>query len=507
MTAKDKQVRRDVIPRWRSFERQAGFNESTPLPSKSAAVVVGDQTPASSMLDDFRSERAPLLAADALVNAIAQGNDDVTIEAASSLSELNLSAFPELRRAVERALASVGGGADSAQPSNESHDPEYFRKRIAGQKATVRTYPGSALGWLDLGLSYASIGQVSQAERAVDVAVAICPAHRAVKRAASRFFVHIGNPQRALRVLSENGVPESDPWVLSAHIATARASGYQSSLVKVGRKMLKEKKYPSVHLSELAAAVATLEVENGATMHARKLSVEALLQPTENAVAQFAWLETVGGVDFNVSDAISRTPAAWEARTFEDYEAGEWIDSCRQALCWLRDQPFSSRPAIHGSFVAATFLEDYQLALRFSEAGMLANPDDVVVANNYVVALAELGQVAKARHVFDSSIRGKGGDKRETHMATEGLIAYREGALDKARELYGLAIDSFSQNLDFRSRILASIYQAREEIRIGEAENALALIRASLTGVEKQSTPELVTLKNAAEQILKPQRP
>lgn len=507
MTARDKQVRRDVIPRWRSFERQGQLHESTPLPSRTETVSLGDQVPASAMLDDFRAERAPLLAADALVNAIAQRNDEVIIEAAKSLSELNLSGFPELRRTVERALANAETPESVGKKTDESFDPEYFRRRIADQKFMVRTYPGSALGWLDLGLSYASIGQVLQAERAVGVAVALCPGHRAVKRAASRFFVHSGDPDRALHILSGHGAPEKDPWVLSAHIATSRAAGFQSELTRVGRRMLKEKKFPAVHLSELAAAVATSEIENGAVLHARKLAAEALLQPTENAVAQFAWLETVGGLDLNVSDAISRTPATWEARTFEDFEAGEWVDSCQQALCWLRDQPFSSRPAIHGSFVASTFLEDYELALRFAEAGMLANPDDAVVVNNYVVALAETGDVVKARSIFDATIRGRGGDWRETYLATGGLITYREGDMEKARELYRAAISSFVEKSDARGRILASIFQAREELRIGETERASMLITDSLTGLEKLQTPEMATLRLTAEKVVAVGRP
>jgi hypothetical protein len=230
-------------------------------------------------------------------------------------------------------------------------------------------------------------------------------------------------------------------------------------------------------ISELGAALATNEVENGNISLARKIVARSMLMPTENAVAQIAWLEAVGDVDFGASSSASKLPKAFEARTLEKVEQGDWRGSCVEAAGWLVDQPFSSRPAIHGSYVAATFLEDYELSLKFAEAGYIANPKDVVVMNNYAVGLAETGSIARARSIFDDAVAVAGADWRSILRATDGLISYREGNLERGRAAYREAKNYFRDRGELRNELLATIYQVREECRLDRPIDYLSPLR------------------------------
>lgn len=266
--------------------------------------------------------------------------------------------------------------------------------------------------------------------------------------------------------------------------------------------MIKEQSLRPDQISELGLALATNEMEHGNSKLAKRLIDRSLVDPTENAVAQVTWLETTTNSDFDVSGVADTLPDAWEARTFELFEKKEWMKSCEEAMRWLCDQPFSSRPAVHGSYVAATFLEDYELALRFSELGYRANSTDVIVANNYAVALAETGRVDEAAKVLSDALRGNSAAWRWTLRATEGLLLYRQGNIEAGRRAYGEARSWFSGKNDERTALLAAVYQAREEARIGNALEALELVRPLLDSRAGSTAPDHDALKLVADGLV-----
>lgn len=471
MTVIDKKVRRDVIPRWRLSAAKLDL-DALPAKRKKVELSLGPQQDPASLLREFHASRKPLFASEALSSALALGDRGIAVEAAKALSGFDLSARPALADQVKMILADGSSPDRSPAPSLEVK----AKSQIQRFKRIVRGYPRSPLAWLDLAFAYSAVGQLEQAKSAVLAAVSLEPNHRAVVRSASRFFVHKGEFDRALSVISRSELLQADPWLVSAHIATARAAGTSSRLIGSGRKMFKDTNFRSDQISELGAALATTELEHGNRLLAQKLVSRALVEPTENAVAQVGWLEATGGANFDVAGMAEKLPTAWEARTFELFERGEWRKSCEQAKQWLCDQPFSSRPAVHGSYVAATFLEDYELSLAFAEAGYRANPTDIVVANNYAVALAETGRLAEARRVFADAMRSPDPNWRWTLRATEGLLLYREGDVEGARAAYQGARRHFSEQSDKRSELLASVYQAREELRLGNSESAKELV-------------------------------
>lgn len=469
MTVLNKKIRRDVIPRWRLSVSKPDF-DSFPARDVKKQLSSGPQQDPISYLDEFIKSGKLLVGAEALSVSISLGDNDVALRVANELKKFDLSGLPALADRVKKFLERRG----ERSPDEEIQKKEDIQ--IRRLKRIVRGYPRSPLAWLDLAFSYAANGYLSRAEKAVSVAISLEPNHRGIVRSASRFFVHKGEIDRALAVISKSGLVRTDPWLVSAHIATARAGGFTSNLIGAGRKMFKNENFRPDQVSELGAALATNELEHGNVRLAQKLVGKAMRAPTENAVAQVAWLETTGKTDFSAAEIVSRVPAAWEARTFELYERKEWRASCEQAQKWLHDQPFSSRPAIHGSFVAATFLEDYALSLVFAESGYRANPTDIVLANNYAVALAENDRVADAKRVFADALRGQDSVLKWTLRATEGLLLYRDGDVEGGRAAYDDARVHFSEIGDKRSEILATVFQAREESRLGNYVKCSELI-------------------------------
>lgn len=499
MSVIDKKVRRDVIPRWRPSGMTGANLEFAPAHLSDFVPLVGEQQSAEELLKEFEASKKPLVAAEALSAAILQGDGEVALNAARILSGFDLGSRPTLAALVEKTLSEPHRepASESTEIGN-SFSEASARSSIRHSKRIVRSYPGSPLAWLDLAFSYVSVGEVEKARTAVITATSLNPDHRAIARAASRFYVHSGDFDKALSVLSSSRLIKTDPWMVSAHIATARAGGNSSKLIVAGRKMFKDDNFHTSQLSELGAALATGELEHGNSRLAEKIVKKSLLEPTENAVAQVAWLETIGNTDFSAADIASKMPTAWEARTFEAYESSEWIKSCKEASLWLKYQPFSSRPAVHGSYVAATFLQDFELALKFSEAGFRANPTDSVVSNNYVVSLAEVGNISKARKIFEDSSRESFSSRDPTIRATNGLLLYREGSIDAARISYEEARAIFNERNDFRSYLLASLYQAREEERLGNNIDAHSILIKAIEQADKDTDLNTVKLRKLA---------
>lgn len=110
-------------------------------------------------------------------------------------------------------------------------------------------------------------------------------------RAAARFYISEDAPEIALRLLVNTPMTRHDPWLMAAEVATAQLAGRGSKFFKHGKSMLDNPSFRLVNLSELAAAVGTVELEDGRRKDAKRRFEMAMLDPTENALAQVKWAE------------------------------------------------------------------------------------------------------------------------------------------------------------------------------------------------------------------------
>jgi tetratricopeptide (TPR) repeat protein len=325
----------------------------------------------------------------------------------------------------------------------------------------------------------------------MEVAVALTPTNRFVVRSAARLYVHLEDAAHAHKILVKAASAHADPWLIAAELAVAPIAKVAPKFVFEARRFLKAGNYAPIHLSEMASALATLEMSNGNNKQARKLFYKALQEPTENTVAQVNWATEILGT-IKMSPSVLEVPRLFEARSWGFYRAGQWRDALDQSFGWLEDQPFSSRPAIHGSYIASSLLEDYDSAERIARAGLEANPGEFGLLNNLTVALARTGRVTEAVRYFGMINRSNlSAVHRIVWHATAGLLCFRNGQIEQARALYGLAVDNAAGSEMESLRAQAALARAAEELyaqtpEASEAkQTAIILAEASASPVIK----------------------
>ena len=184
-------------------------------------------------------------------------------------------------------------------------------------------------------------------------------------RSAARFLVHIGDYEKALRLLRGKSTRHSDPWVLAAEVGISSFAHLDPRCLKLGRRIVEGRDFTEFSKSELASAIATLELNEGNRRAAKKLFRQSLALPTENSVAQAEWAsDQVGDLSLPGRENVPRN---YEAKSLHAYRIEDWETTIFNAEKWLSDQPFSSRPASVLSYIYSGILGKHEEALEGSE--------------------------------------------------------------------------------------------------------------------------------------------
>ncbi|HVA48047.1 MAG TPA: hypothetical protein VNH11_16880 [Pirellulales bacterium] len=425
-------------------------------------------------LHDWKQSPTLSVASDLVSVALTLGLDQIAIEAANyvvghplapdaarSIALIYLGSPTANALAELPGLGSPVGAFDSPRLLTESDGKTFVQ--IHRVRKLLSDYPRNPIQWCNLALLYTSFGVLDKAEHAMKVALSLAPQNRLILRSAARFFLHDEQGDRAHRILVASPLVQNDPWILAAEIATADAMNRTSRLIKRAKRLLENGRFSDFHASELASAVGTIELSAGKIRSGRRLVEASLREPSENAVAQAAWLcRNV------VSLTVPQLQLSPEAAAFRSWEREDWVASIEKTEEWQRDQPFSSRPAIHGSFIATTASGDLERALAFAEVGLRSNPNDYTLLNNYAVAAAMKGDDQRAeatvRRIRVTSLNA---GERVAYIATKGLIAFRADSPELGRVLYLEAISLARAIRDTNREAIAKVYLAMEEARNG----------------------------------------
>lgn len=468
MSAVTDDPKRRPVPRWRSF-RGAIAHGSLGRTSSSSLAAEGPQSGLADLhraAEDWRSLQNSRVAGDLLGEAMVLGQRDDAIEAAQWVLR------QESAPARLRALAAHISGQEIHPAGSTPHDPSPSIDRldrwmsIRKCRSRLRLFPLEAATWMDLARAYVVNGQDRLAMRPVEVALALHPCNRFIVRSAVRFMLHVRRPDRARDLLIKNPRTPEDPWLLAAEIAVASVQGRTPRFVKVAMSKLAERNAPAIDLSELASAVGTLELEAGSGRVAKKLFQFSLADPTENAVAQVEWAARQDSRIVVPEDAFA-VIGAHEATAWSSLQNGAWgaIDEATEG--WLSDEPFSSRPAIFGSWSSLITSLNFERSRHFAEAGLVTHPDNPVLLNNLAVALANLGELELATQNLDKAAQLSTDDKsRIATTASRGLIYFRRGDIASGRQLYKQAVSIARQAHEPWLEALALLHLAREEHHI-----------------------------------------
>lgn len=468
---------RQVIPRWRTFRDTV---ESGQLRMQS---ILGEARPQRNPLElevrlaSWAKNRTPLHAADVICDAYVLGQESRVTEVAKYLCAVPNP--PPLARALAEDVLS--GSTRQVLPRGISHvaSPERAGRLLGEVRRSLRMYPRNSVNWINLALGYTVLGDINKAKRAVSTALQLSPNNRFVLRSSARFYIHAGDCERAHQILARSHSVRHDPWVLAAEIAVSSSANRRSRNIKYGLGVAKSDSISSWDASELAGALATIEFWEGSGKRAKVLFDRSLRNPTENAVAQAFWAVRKSLNLPALNATLDTAENVWEARAWRFYQEARWRDAANAAWEWLRDQPFSSRPAALGTFILSVALDSYEEGAEMAEFALRCNPGDFTLLNNYAVSLAHLGRIPDAMRVY-SCIRqdALSREDRAVWLATAGLIHFRLGNIEQGRNLYELALETARRVGDKNLISVAALFFAREEQRASAGALSPALSEA-----------------------------
>jgi tetratricopeptide (TPR) repeat protein len=470
---------RQVVPIWRSFDETLRRGELDPVRLQPERRFT--ESAVSDLVEDWKRNPSMAIASDLVSNAWNLGLDSVAVDAARFITSSD--AAPDAARSVATLYLRNAGvlddderdeGGDLLQfgpagmgPALPIIEREYYVEVHETRRRLAR-YPRNPILWSNLARLYTTLGVQDKASQAMRVAMSLAGGNRFVIRAASRLFLHQGDYDLAHQVLIRAASVRFDPWVLAAEVAIADAISKTSKNVKTARKLVENAHHSPFQLSELASALGTIDSKAGNRKVSRRLVEFSLQVPTENSIAQADWLFRKVGYIPGVSSDQSESS---EANAAFALRSGRWDVALRESRLWLIEQPFSSRPAIFGSYLAGEVFEDYELSARFAKLGLKSNPDDVPLHNNFAFALASLGRLKEAQGELTKLVpKVELPENRAVVGATQGLVAFRSGNPHVGRLFYNTAISTAEKCDHVVLAAIARVHLALEALRAGEPD-------------------------------------
>lgn len=453
---------RKVIPRWRTFEATLRLKELGPVtPPRAHEKVTTDFLAQKKW--DWRKHQTVGHAADLVGTALTLGREREVPEAARFLLQENFNASPWARELAVRVLRPPDN-IDRVELSPEALDKQILEARVRTFRNLLRTEPRDPVTWVELSHTYAILGQRAQAERSMNVASQLAKNNRFVLRSASRLWVHFDDSEKAHAIISKADRTPHDPWLLAAEIAIGSINDKTPTFIRHARGMLSKGQFPPSQTSELASAIATLELASGSIKKSKKLFGQSLEDPTENSIAQAAWASRQNSA-ICLDDKYLGRPNTFEARSWSFYIQSRWGEVVKECKLWQADQPFSSRPYEHGSYVSAVALEDYETSQRFAKQGLMANPLNFTLLNNLAFSSINRADIDKAKETLSRMKRLQLSEhNRIVLQATQGLLAFRTGDIAVGRQFYAEACLKAKKMRDDKLLALGSTFYAIEEI-------------------------------------------
>ena len=468
---------RKVIPRWRSFDKTLGLKElrSVTPPRTHQKVTADFMTP---KIMDWLKNQTIGHAADLVGAALTLGREGEAIGAAKFLLQEGSNSSPWARELAKRVLKIPDTTETVLGP--KSVKDLYVQVKI--YRDLLRTEPKDPIIWVELSRVYACLGLGKKAGRCMTIALQLATNNRFILRSASRLWIHLDDPEKAHHIIFKADRTRYDPWLLAAEIAIGSIAEKTPRYIKDARRMLSEGKLSPNHISELASALATLELDSGSIKKSKKLFVRSLEDPTENSIAQIAWASRGHSSRISFNEQHLQLHNAFEAKFWAYYQKRQWKQSVEQCKQWQDDQMFSSWPSMHGSYVSAVALEDYQTSESFAKHGLRANQKDFTLLNNLAFSRINLDDTTGAKEVLSKIDRLQLSDRnRIVLQATRGLFEFRAGNVVGGHKLYleaRLKAGKLQDSDGRRLLALASVFHAIEVVSQEVSKSGLVLSEA-----------------------------
>lgn len=451
-------TKRRLVPRWRSLEQTARAGELTSMRRKTDKAASHDiSNELTVRMAEWRRTPNLVSAAELVESAIVEGREEAAVYAARRLVSMEHNAAPLIRRQAEQLLVRTGHGSEVTEKP-----PAVDQSQVAFWRGRTRLNPRDALSWVELSLRHTINGHLHHAKRAMEVAAQLAPDNRHVLRSASRLHLHLGDPERAHDMIAGSAATAGDPWLMAAEISLSELADRRPRLAKSAKRLLEGGGlYPRL-TTELAGALATMELIHGSSKPARKLFAQSMADPTGNALAQAEWASPLVGSALVPPIRFISVQEASEANAFHHFRTENYAEVAAACERWAAEEPYSIRPYEFGAAVAG-LAGDYGAAEDFASRGLKMRSGSPKLINALAFALACSNRVEEAETALIELDANADDDiARYVSIANWGLIAFRKGAFEKGRARYDEAISGFRRLGHLGSQTTAKLYLARE---------------------------------------------
>jgi len=342
------------------------------------------------------------------------------------------------------------------------------------------------LALLDLAQLQLAAGKPKAALKYLNTALSLAPNGRIVLRTAARFFVHVGQNDRAHDLIRRHPAAKLDPWLIASEISLADVAHRESTLLRAGQKLLQRQTIAPESATELAGALANEALSAGHLKQARDYLRQAMVRPTDNVIAQSVMDAGKMGIQLDDSMFASMRARSAEAQMLRAWGRIDDVASEAHALQWHAEEPFSSRPL---QFLTSlqSIQGEYAKASMWVTRGLIADPKDEGLLRNQAFNLAAQGLLEKAELAI-KRVRPLLPQPDDPYLtATQGLIEYRRGNHAAAAGLYRDAENAFVKSNQPDLAATCALYHARYAAESG-APDADQLLLEAKAKVERHPT-------------------
>ena len=499
MAVSEPDTNRRLLPRWRTATETTKLGELASPNTRQVILPAHVRIQIEQLTEIWRFEKTFENAMELVACAVVLGNHSKVVkDAASFIVDAGNECMPALREVAERILS--GHTPPPISEWTKQPDIIYYRQQIVQLKSRVRTTPRDAISWVEMARIYTLLGQLDSARRCVEVAISLAPNNRFTLRVAARFYVHLNQTEKGVFLLRRARVTPHDPWLLAAEISLSSIIDKPSKFRKRSFDVIESNQWAPWHTSELNGSLATFLAYDGNVKKARKLFKHSIRDPNENTLAQAQWA-AIRNYGNPVPPNLLNDSKAYEALAMYFQEEQKWQEAIESYNKWSIMEPTSSRPLLNGAFTALVALEDGKQAINFLKKAEVLVSNDPTVFNNMAIAYAYCGKLDDAQRelIHAENIYKRTHNSLELSLsmltATKGLLAYRNGRIEEARNLYLEAVGIADNNIKQKTLILWHMLREEAKVNPSEVRDVLQILYKKTEFIRKE-IKELESLHN-----------
>ncbi|MCU8010122.1 hypothetical protein L5M11_21760 [Shewanella sp. SM87] len=407
----------------------------------------------------------------------------------NTLQRFLLDNFDALPNAVQNLVCPKLKLIDNS--SGYSTNPEQVHLIINKLKNIVKLNPRDSLSWMDLGFYYSILSEYKKAEYCTGIAKNLDPQNSYIARAYARFLVQIDDPEQAIWYLKNIQGINTNPLILSAYMAIGSAFELIKPNIKPALLLLEGWKGNQARISELAATVGTIEIQNGAIKKGKKHLQQALNEPSENVVAHAKWLHHKHRIIFpNIPENNTSIEGG-----VNDLYAKKLFLQCRDKLVEMYEfQPYSIGPIVDAGYLSIAGLNDPQFVIDISNNRIPKSHMGFGELNNLIVAKLMKKQTLDIDvdlRLLSRRVNSEDPNSVATLSATYGMAYIENGMLEEGRNLYENSIRILKNNNLDRTLCLAYHFYAKQLEAVSPIE-AKSLKNESIKLAKKYRILEMI---------------